>query len=110
MLRVCHAIQARRSGDGAGRRLVDQILFCAAGLVQLGLRCRDLRRIDRKLGAPIAEQARGSLDIARFYEKHRRWEGAKIYYNEVLLKDPSSKFADIARERIDAIRKRESSN
>jgi outer membrane protein assembly factor BamD len=52
------------------------------------------------------EQARGSFDIARFYEKNRRWEGAKIYYNEVLLKDPSSKFADAARKRIDAINKR----
>ena len=56
------------------------------------------------------EQARGSLDIARFYEKRGRLEGAKIYYNEVLLKDPGSKYADIARARIDAIRKREASN
>src|SRR5262245_39057885 len=52
------------------------------------------------------EQARGSFDIARFYEKNRRWEGAKIYYNEVVLKDPSSKYADAARKRIDAINKR----
>jgi len=56
------------------------------------------------------EQARGSLDIARFYEKRGRLEGAKIYYNEVLLKDPGSKYADIARERIDAIRKKETKN
>ena len=56
------------------------------------------------------EQARGSLDIARFYEKRGRLEGAKIYYNEVLLKDPGSKYADIARERIDSIRKREAKN
>lgn len=52
------------------------------------------------------EQARGSFDVARFYEKNRRWEGAKIYYNEVLLKDPSSKYAEAARKRIDAINKR----
>ena len=56
------------------------------------------------------EQARGSLDIARFYERQRRWEGAKIYYNEVLRTDPGSKYADIARERMDAIRKREAAN
>ena len=52
------------------------------------------------------EQARGSFDIAKFYEKHRRWQGALIYYNEVLLKDPGSKYASTARQRIDAIKKR----
>ena len=53
------------------------------------------------------EQARGSFDIARYYEKHRRWRGALIYYNEVLLKDPNSRFAESARQRIDEIKKRE---
>ena len=52
------------------------------------------------------EQARGSFEIARFYEKKRRWQGALIYYNEVLLKDPSSKYAEEARQRIDEIKKR----
>ena len=52
------------------------------------------------------EQARGSYEIARFYEKGHRWQGALIYYNEVLLKDPTSKYADEARQRIDAIKKR----
>ena len=31
------------------------------------------------------DQARGNFDIARFYEKRKKWEGARIYYNEVLL-------------------------
>ncbi len=52
------------------------------------------------------EQARGSFDIARFYEKKRRWQGALVYYNEVLLKDPVSKYAVEARQRIDRIKKR----
>ena len=52
------------------------------------------------------EQARGSFDIAKFYERHHRWQGALIYYNEVLLKDPNSKYADAARERIDALKKK----
>jgi outer membrane protein assembly factor BamD (BamD/ComL family) len=52
------------------------------------------------------EQARGSFDIARFYEKRHRWQGALIYYNEVLLKDPSSKYANTARQRIDSIKKK----
>lgn len=52
------------------------------------------------------EQARGSLQIARFYEKRRLWEGAEVYYNEVLIKDPDSKLAEQARLRLDALKKR----
>ncbi len=51
------------------------------------------------------EQARGSFEIARFYEKRRKWDGALVYYNEVLLKDPNSSYAAEARRRIDDIRK-----
>ena len=49
------------------------------------------------------EQARGSFEIARWYEKKRKYPGALIYYNEVILKDPESSLADEARKRIDAI-------
>ena len=52
------------------------------------------------------EQARGDFEIAKFYEKRRKWNGALIYYNEVLVRDPNSPHADEARERIDAIKKR----
>lgn len=52
------------------------------------------------------EQARGSFQIARYYEKRRRWEGAQIYFNEVLIKDPDSKLAEEARRRIEEIKKR----
>ena len=52
------------------------------------------------------EQARGSLQTAEFYAKRNRWNGALIYYNEVLLQSPSSTFATQARERIDEIKKR----
>jgi outer membrane protein assembly factor BamD len=54
------------------------------------------------------DQARGSYDIAKYYEHNHRWQGALIYYNEVLLKDPGSKYAGTARQRIDAIKKRAS--
>jgi outer membrane protein assembly factor BamD len=49
------------------------------------------------------EQANGSFRIARFYEKRKKWIGAKVYYNEALLKDPNSKTAALARERIEAL-------
>lgn len=50
-----------------------------------------------------AEQARGSFEIARFYERRQRHRAALIYYNEVLVLDPASEFARIARERIEAL-------
>lgn len=52
------------------------------------------------------EQARGALELARFYEKRGRWQGALIYYNEALLKAPGSKFDEQARRRIEAIKQR----
>jgi len=55
------------------------------------------------------EQARGDFEIARFYEKDRKWKAAKTYYNEVVnltLGDPNSLYALQARERIAALNKR----
>lgn len=52
------------------------------------------------------EQAHGSYQVARFYEKKKKWDGALVYYNEVLIHDPNSKYADEAKQRIDAIKKR----
>ena len=53
------------------------------------------------------EQARGNFAIAQFYEKRRKWEGARAYYNEVvnlLLDRPESPYAVQARQRIEAIK------
>ena len=59
----------------------------------------------KKIDALKTEQARGSYEIARYYERHNKWEGAKIYYNDSISKDPNSPFAEEARQRIDAITK-----
>jgi len=56
-----------------------------------------------KIDALKSEQARGSYEIARYYERRGKWEGAKIYYNDVLAKDANSPFAEESRRRIDAI-------
>ena len=61
----------------------------------------------KKIDALKTEQARGAYDIARYYERHNKIPGALIYYNEVLLKDPNSKFAEEARLRIDALKKKQ---
>jgi outer membrane protein assembly factor BamD len=51
-----------------------------------------------------AEQARGAMKVARFYESKKRWDGALVYYNEVLVVDPNSKYAEEAKRRIDALK------
>ena len=52
------------------------------------------------------EQARGSFQTATFYAKRKKWKGAMVYYNEVLLQAPLSQYATQAREQIDGIKKR----
>ena len=53
-----------------------------------------------------AEQARGNFQTAKFYEKYKKWRGSLVYYNEVLIRDPSSPYATEARQRIDELKKR----
>ena len=52
------------------------------------------------------EQGRGSFKIAQFYEKRKRYNGALVYYNEVVLQVPGTPAADEARKRIDALKQR----
>lgn len=52
------------------------------------------------------EQARGAMDIAKYYEWKKKWKAAKIYYNEVndvLREHPDSPLAAEARARIEHI-------
>ncbi|MBI3850826.1 MAG: outer membrane protein assembly factor BamD [Verrucomicrobia bacterium] len=58
------------------------------------------------VGSLKTEQARGSYQIARFYEKNKRLNGALIYYNDVLIQDPKSQYATDARLHIDTLKKR----
>lgn len=53
-----------------------------------------------------SEQARGYFQTAKFYEKYKRWQGALVYYNEVVLEDPESSLAADARLRIEALKAR----
>jgi outer membrane protein assembly factor BamD len=58
------------------------------------------------INALRSEQARGNFEIAKYYARSHKWNGALVYYNEVLLRDPSSVYAARAREQIEAIKKR----
>jgi len=60
--------------------------------------------VQRLIAALRTEQARGSYKIAKFYEKKKRWDGALVYYNEVLLKDPNSTLAAESRSRIESLK------
>lgn len=51
------------------------------------------------------EQARGSFQIAKFYEKAHKWKGAMVYYNEVLQHDPESPYAKEAKQRMELLAK-----
>jgi outer membrane protein assembly factor BamD len=53
-----------------------------------------------------AQQVEGDFKIAQFYEKSKKWNGAVVYYNEVLQLDPNSRYATPARERIEALKPR----
>jgi outer membrane protein assembly factor BamD len=58
------------------------------------------------IGALKQEQARGSFETAKFYERYKRWNGALVYYNEVLVQDPNSPYATAARQRLDELKRR----
>lgn len=51
------------------------------------------------------EQARGMVTIAKYYEKKKKWHGAKIYYNEASDLAPESKYGILAKERLAVVEK-----
>ncbi|HWN93515.1 MAG TPA: outer membrane protein assembly factor BamD, partial [Methylomirabilota bacterium] len=56
------------------------------------------------------EQARGAFEIAKFYEKRKKWKAAVIYYNVANNVDRSSPYAEISRMRIEELNKRIGTN
>lgn len=55
------------------------------------------------IGQLKAEQARGNYEIARYYDGKNQWRGARIYYNEVVSKNPDSPYKDVCLRRIAAL-------
>jgi len=49
------------------------------------------------------EQARGAFEIAKFYEKRKKWAAAQIYYDVAWNTAPSSVYGEIARLRIEEL-------
>ena len=52
------------------------------------------------------EQARGALQIAKYYEKRRKWDSAMIYYGEASSVDPNSSYGLEARQRLEVLKRR----
>jgi outer membrane assembly lipoprotein YfiO len=59
----------------------------------------------RMITALRTEQARGNFEIAKFYEKNKKWGAAKVYYNEV-QRDPDSPFTAESLRRIELLNQR----
>lgn len=51
-----------------------------------------------------AEQVRGNFQIAEYYQKRKKWDGAAVYYSAVLQLDATSPLANEARKRLDALK------
>lgn len=67
---------------------------------------RRVPEAQKSMTALKVEQGRGNFEIAKYYEKRRKWNGALVYYNEVVLQDPNSALATEARKHIDTIKQR----
>jgi outer membrane protein assembly factor BamD len=65
-----------------------------------------VKQVQKLIDDMRTEQARGNFEIAQFYEKRKRMQGALVYYNEVLLLDPTSRYASESRQRIDELKAR----
>jgi outer membrane assembly lipoprotein YfiO len=63
-----------------------------------------------RISALRTEQSRGAFEIAKFYEKQKKWDAAKIYYNEAINRDRGSSYAEIARLRIEELNRRTNTN
>ena len=74
--------QQHDHGIGGGR--------CLARLVVRDATGKALVASTTHIDALRYEQAQGAMKIAKFYEKKKQFDGALVYYNEVLLKDPNS--------------------
>lgn len=48
--------------------------------------------------------AKGTLDIAKFYDKTKKYRSAVIYYNDVIKTQPGTPDAEYAQTRIDALK------
>lgn len=64
------------------------------------------KEAENNIGELMEKEAAGYFNTAKFYEKQKAWESAKIYYREVLDKYPDSAWSKKAEERLKALEKK----
>ncbi len=57
----------------------------------------NLRKLEQR-------QMGNALEVAQFYDKHKEYRAAVIYYNEVIRQQPGSQASAVAKHRIDQLR------
>jgi len=101
---VSYAKEARTAGYDQGTAA--QAIATFTDFITL---CPNDRRVpyaQRFITVLKSQQVQGNFEIAKFYERSKEWDGAVIYYNEVLQLDPNSRYAALARQRIEALKPR----
>lgn len=66
---------------------------------------KHISKINKMLDELSGRQAKGILEIARFYEKHGHKDAAIMYYKEIIEKSPGTKEAGDAEERLQKLEK-----
>ena len=64
------------------------------------------REAEKNINQLKEKEAEANFSIARFYEKQRAYEAAKVYYNEIINNYPDSVWAVKALERLQIMEKR----
>lgn len=105
---VTHTKQARKAEYDQGT--AGQAIALFTDLITLYPEDKRVGEAQRTIQTLKLEQARGNFRIAEFYAKRNQWQGALIYYNEVLLSHPNTQLAEVARERINLIKQRVPAN
>lgn len=101
---VSYAREAGTAGYDQGT--ANQAIATFTDFITLYPNDRRVPYAQRYIAALKAQQVKGNFQIAQFYERSKKWDGAVIYYNEVLQLDPNSHYAALARQNIEKLKPR----
>ena len=66
---------------------------------------QDIPDAKKRIDEMKLEQARGNFNIARYYEKRKKWRGAEIYYDQANRLAPDSEYGEKSKQRLAEIKK-----
>jgi outer membrane protein assembly factor BamD len=103
---VAYFKEAARGGAEYDQSTAQQAIDTFGDFAQLYPQDRRVSQAQKAIVLLKAQQVLGAYKIAQFYEDSKKWDGAAIYYNQVIQLDPNSPYAIPARQRIEALRSR----